>query len=104
MMDEDSKTLAVVVQRLDDLKSDMTALRSELVASRADVVARGEWVQRNTYVDSKLDTVGREISELKQERAAARAPWWAVAGVITSGLVLVWAVISALINAGAFSG
>lgn len=76
-------TLAVVVARLDDLREDMKALRAEVRSSTANVVGRGEWVQRNNLVDGKFDTHGREIAHLRTDLAARRTPWPAVAGAVT---------------------
>ena len=76
-------TLAVVVARLDDLRESMTELRAEVRSSTANVVPRGEWVQRNQHVDGKFDSQGREISHLRAEVASRRTPWPAVAGAVT---------------------
>lgn len=85
-------TLAVVVQRLDDLRSDVKTLREEWHGSRGDVVPRGEWVQRNTTVDTRFESQGREIAEIKQTIAAARAPWWAWLSPVVAVVALAWAV------------
>lgn len=100
----DDATLAVVVARLDDLRSDVQALRTELAAHRADMVSRGEWEQRNRHVDARHQELGREIGSLRtshatdlaavrsehatdvtalrQEIASRRMPWPAVASAI----------------------
>ena len=81
-------TTAVVVARLDDLRDDVKGLREELRASTANVVSRGEWVQRNAHVDGKFDTQGREIGQLRTELASRRTPWPAVAGAVTGSMGL----------------
>lgn len=95
----DEATLAVVVARLDDLRTDMQNLRSEISGQRAEVVARNEWMQRNAYVDSRIDGLGTDISELKTDLASRRAPWWSVGAfvvsVITVGFVIVETVVLA---------
>lgn len=89
----DEATLAVVVARLDDLRTDMQNLRTEISGQRAEVVARNEWMQRNAYVDSRIDGLGTDISELKTDLASRRAPWWSVGALVVSfitvGLVIV---------------
>lgn len=82
-------TVAVVVARLDDLRNEFQSVRAEIRASAANVVGRGEWVQRNQHVDGKFDAQGREISQLRADLAARRMPWPAVVGAVTgSGSVL----------------
>lgn len=87
-------TLAVVVARLDDIREDVKALRDEMRATTANVVSKGEWMQRNSAVDSKFDAHGREIGQLRQDHAgdvasiradlaSRRTPWPAVAGAVT---------------------
>jgi len=85
-------TLEVVVQRLADLKESLDALRADVTASRADVVPRGEWVQRNTTVDHRFEAQGREIGEIKQNMAAQRAPWWSVGALVCAAAALAWSV------------
>lgn len=92
-MDEDSKLLAVVVQRLDDLREDFQGLRNEVTASRQDVVGRGEWLQRNALSDSRFEAQGREISEIKQAMAAARAPWWSWLGPVVAMVAVLWTIV-----------
>ena len=100
-------TLAVVVARLDDLREDMKALRAEVRSSTANVVGRGEWIQRTNLVDGKFDTQGREIAQLRQdhagdvaglraELASRRAPWWSVVAAIGSIVAVAAVLIPAL--------
>lgn len=71
----------------------MQNLRTEISGQRAEVVARNEWLQRNAYVDSRIDGLGTDISEVKTDLASRRAPWWSVIAVLISiisvGLVIV---------------
>ncbi|MPT14035.1 MAG: hypothetical protein E2601_03870 [Microbacterium sp.] len=87
-------TLAVVVARLDDVRSDIRDLRGELTSHRTEMVSRGEWEMRNRAVDSRFEHQGREVAELK----AARAPWWSWASVIVAGLAFAWAVLGPVIT------
>jgi hypothetical protein len=90
-------SLDVVVSRLDDLREDVRDLRTDLAEQRTGQVSRGEWTQRNTLVDGRFDSHGREIGQLRADLAAVRsdtapkrAPWWAVlAVVVAAGGVLV---------------
>ena len=89
-MSDDSATLAVVVARLDDLRTDMHAMREEIRKAQQNSVSRGEWALRNEHVDSRFNGHGREIGELRTELASKRLPWPAVAGGIAGigGLIL----------------
>lgn len=134
-MDETS-TLAVVVARLDDMKksqeqyearmmNELQGLRAELRQSHEDKVSRGEWLQRNTTVDNKFDSYGKElsnhreetarqianlktdfatdISELKQENAAKKSPPAVWISLAVSAAVAMWAFFNTLASLGADS-
>lgn len=93
-MAEASATLAVVVARLDDVREDIRDLRSDLSTHRTEMVSRGEWEMRNRAVDSRFESQGREIAELK----AARAPWWSWASVLVAGTALAWAILQPVLT------
>lgn len=91
----DSITLAVVVSRLDDIKEDMSGMRSEIQDFKKDTVSRGEWVQRNNHVDErfkhtddKFNAQGREIANMRTEMQSKRAPWWSVGSLIIAAAAL----------------
>lgn len=102
----DEITLAVVAARLDDLREDVKGVRSDLAIHRAELVGRGEWVQRNQAVDTRFQEQGREIGQLRTdlntkvagldgeikavEKAAdaKRPPWTAVAAVVVAIVAL----------------
>lgn len=90
MTPDDSKTLAVVVQRLDDLRDDVRGLVDGVNAARAEAVSRSEWMLRNAHVDSRFEGHGREIGEIKRAMAAARAPWWSWLGPVVAVAALLW--------------
>jgi hypothetical protein len=104
----DDVTLAVVAARLDDLRNDVRAMRTELATHRAELVPRGEWEQRNHFVDGRFQEIGREVSTLRTETRSTvaalkaevdgrRAPWWSVAAVavaVVSLLVTIAPLIS----------
>lgn len=96
-MDENA-TLAVVVARVEDLRSDIQSLRDEIRRSHEDKVSRNEWMQRNSYVDHKFDLVVAEQAELKRADAAKRAPWWTVGALIVAGASLVWQFVVAVLK------
>lgn len=96
-------TLALVVERLEDLRREVRAdgektataiesLRAELQQQRQAYVPRTEWEQRNRQVDERTAGLGREIGQLRAELAAKRLSWPAVAGGI-GGVVSVAIVI-----------
>ena len=89
-------TLAVVVARLDDVRKDIDGLRADVRATTAANVPRGEWVQRNLYVDGMFAAQGREIGQLRAEVAAKRTPWPAVAGAVTGALSLIVVLIQVI--------
>lgn len=89
-------TLAVVVARLDDLREDMKALRSEVRSSTANVVGRGEWVQRNNLVDGRFDSQGKEISHLRTEVASRRTSVPVVIGSATGAVSLIIMLIQSI--------
>lgn len=82
-MPEQNATLAVVVARLDDLRTDMHAMREEIRKAQQNSVTRGEWALRNEHVDSRFAGHGREIADLRTDLASRRTPWPAIAGAIT---------------------
>lgn len=89
-------TLAVVVARLEDVRKDIDQLRADIRATIDSNVPRGEWMQRNLYVDGMLAAQGREIAQLRAEVAAKRTPWPAVAGAITGALSLIVVLIQVI--------
>lgn len=122
----ETSTLAVVVARLDDLRDsqkeyedrlmkEMQNLRSELRETHADHVSRGEWMQRNAYVDGFKDALSKEISEVKdnlgkelqniktdltkdisevkQEQASKRVPMTAWIAVVVAALTFGWTIL-----------
>lgn len=123
MDQNETVTLAVVVASVNSLqktfdedrkerREDFKALREEIRLSHEDKVTRPEWLQRNGYVDGKVDELGRDIhnvksdlksdvAEIRAELAAKRAPWYAVAGGVTGIGALALTVIMALTQTGA---
>lgn len=93
LMPEDSATLAVVVARLDDMRSDFNSLREEVRKSSENYVSRGEWGQRNDHVDTRLNSLGREVGDLRRDMDSRRAPWWSVWAVALSAGSILWAII-----------
>jgi len=96
-------TLAVVLSKLSDLREDVLELRAEVRASSANVVARGEWQQRNAAVDASFTAQGREIAQLRTDIVQARtlaetrrAPWWSVVAAIGSVVAVAAVLIPAL--------
>lgn len=99
MNNDENATLAVVVARLDDLRTDMANLRSEIGSQRNEVVARNEWLQRNAYVDSRIDGLGTDITDLKTDMASRRAPWWSVVAVVISLIAVAMGIIEYIVQA-----
>lgn len=91
--DEPGTTLAVVVARLDDLRTDVASMRREVREAGASMVGRGEWGQRNAHVDTRLGTLGREVGELRRDVESRRAPWWSTLAVTLAGAGFLWSVL-----------
>lgn len=98
-MDGDRLTLARVEATLESVAKALGELREEVLRQRGDVVPRGEWLQRNAYVDSKFDGQGADISEIRQELAAKRAPWWVVVAAVLGLLGFGWTVFGPMLTA-----
>ncbi len=106
-MPDETATLAVVVARLDDVRGDIKAMRAELTAHRAEMVARTEWELRNQHVDSRHRELGREIGDLRAEHrrdvaevraeaASRRAPWWSIVTAVAAIAALALTLIQSL--------
>lgn len=87
-MPDESTTLAVVVSRIDDLREDIAQLRAEATSNRDTLVSRGEWGQRNQHVDTRLNSHGREIGDLRAELRARRLPWPSVLAAVLAAVAL----------------
>lgn len=102
---DDTATLAVVVNRLEDLRNDFKTdrderraefdeLRRDLRRSHEDKVSRLEWVQHNAFVDQRFLDTTKDIAEMKQEDAARRMPWTNYAAVVVSVFAVLWTLFS----------
>lgn len=91
-------TLAVVVSRLDDLRTDFAELRGEVRTSTEQSVSRGEWGQRNAHVDTRLASLGREIGDMRTELHARRAPWWSTWAVALAAAGFAWSLLGPVIT------
>ncbi|CAI9386094.1 hypothetical protein [Microbacterium sp. T2.11-28] len=81
----DATALAVIASRLDDVRDDISGLRSDVTRFSTLHVTRGEWEQRNNYSDTRFAGLGREIGDLRSELGSRRAPWWSVAAIVIAG-------------------
>ena len=103
MMDEDKVALTRLGAQMENVVEALKELKQEVRAQRVDNVARTEWLQRNAAVDSKFDSQGSEISQIRQDIASRRAPWWIIAGLaITfffSVATFAWTVLGPIITA-----
>jgi len=112
----DEITLAVVAARLDDLREDVKGVRSDLAIHRAELVGRGEWLQRNQAVDDRFQAQGREIGQLRTDLNTKttvldgeikavdtkadqrRAPWWAVASLVVATVMAALYIVPLIAN------
>lgn len=103
--------LAVALSRLGDIATDVGAMRTELSNLQQSFVPRTEWTQRNSTVDERHQTHGREIgaergerqrgddalrAEFRAELAARRVPWTAVGALVLSALAIAVPLVRAL--------
>lgn len=100
MPDETTSTLAVVVARLDDLRTDFAAMRTEVRQAAGECVTRGEWGQRNQHVDTRINSLGREVGDLRKDIDSRRAPWWSVFAVTLAAAGLVWSIVGPVVSVG----
>lgn len=96
VMDEDRIALAKVETTLVGVVTTLGELRDEIRSQRGETVTRNEWTQRNTHVDAKFDHQAEDISEIKQDLASKRAPWWSVAAVVIAGLALLYTILASV--------
>lgn len=82
-------TLAVVVSRLDDLRTSFADLRKEMTDQAQKAVPRGEWIGRNNLVDRRFEEQGSDIQGIRKDlekymtdQQARRAPWWTIVSVV----------------------
>jgi len=94
----DGEARDAVLARLDDIKGDVTAIRTQLDALPERYVPRAEWVQRNEHVDTQFRTHGREIGDLRSELRSRRAPWWSTWSVALAAAALAWSVLGPAIR------
>lgn len=112
MNENENVTLAVVVSELGHLRTafdderkerreDFDKFRTEMRQFHEDKVGRGEWLQRNAYVDSAHVDIRKEITAMKTQEAARRSPWTAVVGSITGvGALLVSGILAVVVLFG----
>lgn len=81
--------LDLVLARLEDIAADLRDMR-------ANYVPTAVWVQRNAHVDSRLQSIGRELGDLRTEVRSKRVPWPSVASVVISGAALLVVLVQAI--------
>lgn len=96
-MDEDRIALVKVETTLEGVVTTLGELRDEIRSQRGEHVTRNEWTQRNTHVDAKFDTHAEDISEIKQDLASKRAPWWTVVAVVFAALTLLYTIMTSVV-------
>jgi hypothetical protein len=96
---DDRITLAKVDTTLEGVVKTLGEVRDEVRGLRGETVSRGEWMQRNAYVDMKFDSQGSDISEIRTDLASRRAPWWSVAAVVVAAAAVLWSIFGPVIIA-----
>jgi len=81
----DDPAVVVLIERVDNLRTDVASLRDLVVQQQAGYVSRREF-------DAWRAGVAQEITDLKSRRA----PWWSVGAVLVAGAALLSQLIPAL--------
>jgi len=89
----DSTSLGILATQIAYLREDISELRSEIRKQGDSKVSHREWSQRNEHVNNRLQSLGREIGDLRTELRAKSAPWWSVTAVVIAGIALAWNVL-----------
>lgn len=85
--------IGILISQVGDLRDDIKGLRDEVGKLSDNKVSYREWSQRNTEVNGRFTTQGREIGDLRTEVRAKSAPWWSVAAVLAAAASLAWQVL-----------
>lgn len=85
--------LGILISQVDGLREDIKGLREEVGKVTDNKVSYREWSQRNSEVNGRFTTQGREIGDLRTEIRAKSAPWWSVAAVLAAAASLAWQVL-----------
>ena len=93
---QEAITLGVVVARLDDLREDFAAFRTEFRESQKNTVPRPEYEEHKAHVEKRFQDQGQDISDIRADMASRKAPWWATASVIIAGLAVAWNILMQL--------
>ena len=92
----DDPTLAVVVARLEDLRNDVAAMRTEVQTAQAGYVIRAEFEAWRTGIGREIGDIKASVARIEQAAEQRRAPWWAALGVGVSLVVGLAALIPQL--------
>lgn len=76
--------LSVLVSQVGDMREDIRDMRNDLKTMSDDKVSYREWSQRNSEVNGRFGSLGREVGELRLEIRSKSAPWWSVGALIVS--------------------
>ena len=97
--------LEVLISQVGDMREDIREMRSDLKSLTETKVSYREWSQRNTEVNGRFATLGREVADLRMEHrsdvanvraaiAAKSAPWWSVGSLVVAAAALAWAIFT----------
>lgn len=86
MASEDEYTQAEVVRTLQRIEKDVAEVKADVRQQSTGYVSRAEF-------DTYKSAIGREVADLKIERAAARVPWTAVVAAVAAVATLVLTLI-----------
>jgi len=89
----DSVSIGVLASQITFLREDIAELRTAVSKANDSKVSHREWSQRNEHVNNRLQSLGREIGDLRAELRAKSAPWWSIVAVITAAGSLLWTIL-----------
>jgi len=98
---EDTVSIAVLAEKMDNLKTAVEDVKKKLETSTTVHVTRSEWELRNQTVDERFVVAKADREAIWTELKMRRAPWWAVVSAVSGsvaviGLALQW--IPAIVN------
>ena len=84
--------LDVLISQVSDMREDIREMRDDLKEVTNNKVSYREWSQRNTEVNGRFQSMGREIGDLRTELRAKSAPWWTICAMIVAIGSFAWSV------------
>lgn len=92
----DDLTMGEIARTLTRLDEGQKEVLARIDLMRGEFVHRTEWTMRNGFVDERFRTLDTDITAIRTEANAKRAPWWALVTALTAVGALVLGLFQAL--------